>query len=334
MTFNPTLPLFVLFALAAATLGAIIYSIFNKKLRKAKTFRRLGIVALIVIAMFRPCLSNGTAERDLSNLNIFFIIDNTGSMAAKDMGNMDTYRYKAVAEDMEKIVGLFGGAKFAIITLDYNVYQAMPLIDDTDTALAYINALSPKESTLSSDSNLSSLLTLANERVSKYKERYAERDNILFFMSDGENDGGAAISVPSELKQNIVGGAVIGYGTTSGVHVGEVTTNYDTKKLEISETAFIKDRTGTEHISKLDETELAKVANALGLPYYRSLSSADKFNSVNNFASSSAIYHRSDDQANVGSDFYWIFVIFAIALLFWDFYAILNTILLERKAAK
>jgi len=335
MTLNPILPLFVLYILLAGVIAVLVFCLFKKPLRKTKNLRRLIILGLIFVAMLRPGISNGSAERDLSNLNIFFVVDNTGSMAAKDMNNMSEYRYKVMANDMKKIVELFPGSKYAIIALDYNVYQAMPLIEDANTALAYISSLSPRESIASKDSDLSELLALASTRIEQYNNRYTDRDSLLFFLSDGENVNNFAITTPNKLKQNVIGGAIIGYGTTNGAHVGEVYLDDKTLTAVISDSKFIKDYNSTEdHISKLNEASLKSVADEIGIPYYRRSNSGDKFSSINNFASESAIYHRSNDKANVGSDLYWLFIIIAVALLLWDFYAILETLLLERKVAK
>lgn len=342
MIVNPILPIYILYIALAAIAGAIVYCICKKPLRKAKNFRRLAILALIVFAMLRPGLANGSADRSLSNLNIFFVIDDTGSMAAKDMNNNSSYRYEVMAEDMEKIIGLFPGAKYAIISLDYNAYQAMPLVDDADTALSYVHSLMPKESISSADSDLSSLLSLADQRIAKYAERaeqhkdtYGHRDSLLFFMSDGENANDASIKVPETLAQNIIGGAVIGYGSIAGTHIGEISTNYKTRKVEISDTSFIKDpKTGIEHISRLNETNLSNVSDTLGIQYYRRANSGDKFDKTSNFVSETAIYHRSDSKTNASNDFYWLFVLIAVILLLWDFYGIIESILLERKVAK
>lgn len=335
MKLHPILPLFILYILIAGVAAALVFCLAKRPFRKAKNLRRLSILALVLIAMLRPGISGGSAERDLSNLNIFFVVDNTGSMAAKDMNNMSEYRYKVMADDMKKIIELFPGSKYAIIALDYNIYQAMPLITDTNTALAYIGSLSPRESTASTDSNLSQLLAQADARIEQYNKRYTDRNSLLFFLSDGENINNTSISTPKGLKQNIVGGAVIGYGTTTGTHVGVISVDYKTQSLTISDSNFIKDRaTGTEYISKLNEANLKSVADEIGVEYYRRSSSSDKFNNINNFAAESAIYHRSDDMADVDNDFYWLFIIIAVTLLLWDFYAILETLLLERKVAK
>ena len=339
MIINPILPLFILYIFLAVAFGGLLYCLFRKKTRKAKNIRRIITVVLVLTAMLRPGLNNGVAERELSNLNIFFVVDNTGSMAAKDMDNMNSYRYKVAADDMNKLVNLFYGSKYAIIALDYDAYQAMPLIDSADTAHAYFNALTPKESNTSASSDLSGLLKTAGEKVKQYHDRYPDRDNILFFLSDGENDNNVATSIPSGLKELLVGGAVIGYGTTTGTHIGKVVYNMDYKtntySFDISDTKFILDpTTRKEHISKLDENNLMNIANGLGLQYYRRTSSGDKFNSIDNFANKNATYHNDGEKSGADNEFYWLFMLIAAALLFWDFAAILNSLSLERKAAK
>jgi len=334
MTLNPILPLFTLYILLACTAAALVFCLVKKPMRKMRNLRRLAILALILIAMLRPSISGGSAERDLSNLNIFFIVDNTGSMAAKDMNGLSDYRYEVVADDMKKIIELFPGSKYAIIALDYNVYQAMPLIEDANTALAYIGSLSPRESTASTDSDLSQLLSQASERIEKYNKHFKDRDSLLFFFSDGENINNAAISTPKELKQNVVGGAVIGYGTANGTHVGTISVDSITQSLVISDSNFIKDPKVGEHISKLDEANLKRVADEIGIEYYRRSSSGDKFDNINNFTTESAIYHRSNNTTDIDNDLYWIFIFIAIALLLWDFHAVLEALLLERKVAK
>lgn len=336
MTFNPTLPFYILCALLAIAIVAFSMCLIKKKYRKIRNIRRIAIVILLLIAMLRPGIGGGVAERDLSNLNLFFVVDNTGSMAAKDMKDASKYRYEVAAEDIQRIVELFPGAKYSIIALDYNIYQAMPLIDDASTAFFYARSLSPKTSALSADSDLSSLLASASERIQAYNDRYPDRKSLLFFLSDGENSNGT-ITVPSELSENIVGGAVIGYGTTNGVHVGEISYSKYDDKLVISSTSFLKERTKTgwkEHISQLNSTGLAAVADSLSISYYPRSKSDDKFNDVKNFASEAAIYHRSDKTADASQELYWLFIIVAIALLLWDFGFILDSLLLERKVAK
>ena len=330
MMVKPFFPAFVIYILALALLAFTVFCIIKPKYRKARFFRRIGIVALLLLALLRPTLSGGSAERELSNLNVFFLVDNTGSMATRDMDNNTKFRYEKIAGDIMKIAELFPGAKYSIITLDYQTYQALPLTVNLDTVSSFANTLRPKYSYNSSDSNLSTIFDYAYNRMKQYSERYTDRKNVLIFMSDGEENTTGGTTVPDDLRNLVSGGAIIGYGTTNGARVNVI--NYNG---EVDDNSFVKDpNTKKEHISRLDEKNLEKIANSLSIHYYRRASSEDKFNNINNFIDNSAIYSQGDDKKNVGTDIYWLFMLFALVLLFWDFSTILSNLLLERKAVK
>ena len=328
MILNPTIPFVIILIILTLILSFAIFCLFNKKLRKKRIFRRILMALLLIGMLARPGFAGGSTERDLSNFNLFFIVDNSGSMAVKDMDNYNKYRYEKASDDMKKIVNLFPGAKYSAIVLDYNVYQAMPLVSDTNTAYSFINAMRPKGSTYSSDSNLGNLLSYASDKIEKYTKRYPERKNLLFFFSDGEDADGKT-SIPNSLKNSLSGGAVFGYGTVNGGKVPEIDrentiTNYS-----------IKERIGnTDVISRLDESNLSSIAASAGLKYYRRSSSDDKYSDTKNFVSDNASYQRDDKKADVAFELYWIIALFIVALLIWEFTDILNTLLLERKATK
>jgi len=328
MIFATKIPIVILIIALALLAAFTIFCAFYKSFRKAKIFRRIGIAALLLLAFMRPAIGKAEIDRELSNLNVFFIVDVSGSMATRDMDSDTKFRYEKVAEDMKNIVKLFPGAKYSIITLDYNVYQAMPLIDNMDTAISYIDTMRPKNSYLSSDSTLTSLMEYSYKCVKRYTERFPERGNVVIFFSDGE-DSNNKTAVPSDFGKLLSGGAVIGYGTLTGSMVYRV--DYDN---EVEDTPLKDSATGSAHISKLNENNMKGVADSLGLPYYRRSSSNDKFSSNENFLSTKATYRRGDNNAKVDNEFYWIPMLFAIALLLFDFFKILESLLLERKAAK
>lgn len=330
MIFSPIIPVFIIYIGVILAIGFAIYCIISKNFRHVRVFRRIGIVLLLLLAFARPAIANGTAERDLSNLNLFFVVDNTGSMAAKDMEQGTKYRYEVVADDIKRITKLFPGAKYGAITLDYNNNQSIPLVSDANVINAFADSLRPKNSYYSSDSDLISLIKYAEKRITNYNKRFPGRNSIVFFMSDGEDNTNASIQSLKSMSGELAGGAVIGYGTTSGSSINAV--NYDGT---IDEMATVKDqKTGQEHISKLDEDNLSQIANTIGVQYYRRLSSEDKMDDIDSFVNETVAYSRSSETTNASEDLYWIVIIVAIALLLWDFYSILDTLLLERKAAK
>ena len=328
MIFATNIPLLVLIALFALLASCTIVCVIKPNYRKAKTFRRIGIAGLLLIALTRPAIGTIESDLELSNLNIFFVVDNTGSMAVRDMESGSKYRYEVVAEDMKKILKLFPGSKYSIFMMDYNVYQSMPLINDTDAAISYIDSLKPKSSDLSMNSDLTKLLATSAEHIEKSAKRFEDRDNLLFFFSDGE-DIERTTTVPDSLSSNLRGGAVIGYGTSQGGIVHEIDS-----KGEISKRGIRDSATDTEHISKIDEGNLKNIAEKLGIRYLQRNTSGGEFSDINNFYNLGSSRKATDARTKVENEVYWIPMIFALFILLFDFYRILENLLLERKAAK
>ncbi len=328
MIFATKLPLVLLIAMEVFLLAFTVFCCTKKQLRKARFFRRIGIIALLILAIMRPAVGTVEVERELGNLNIYFVVDNTGSMVVRDMDNGSKYRFEKVAEDMKKIVELFPGSKYSIITMDYSIYQAMPLVSSANTVNSYVGALKPKNNELTTDSDLSDLLSYSADRIEKYTKRFPDRSNLLFLFTDGE-DSSKTTAVPDKLASLVNGGAIIGYGTTTGGEIHRVSYNNEITNEVIKDKA-----TNSAHISKLDETNLKAIADKLALSYYRRSSSSDKFSNTSNFFNASNSFKRDGNTTKVSNEFYWIPMLGAIALLLWDFSKILDNLLLERKAAK
>lgn len=328
MTFLPIIPAFLIYIGFAAIVGFTIFCIINKKLRRTKIFRRIGIVALLLLAFARPVIANGSAQKVVDNLNLFIVVDNTGSMAAHDADGGESYRFEAVANDIKKIASTFSSSKISVITLDYNATLSVPLVNDVNTIYSYANSLRPKNTYKSSDSDLGAILDYATGRISQYNHRYPKRKSIVIFMSDGEDIKSETVFKSDELSKNISGGAIIGYGTKSGSTIGIV--NNDG---EIDENEVVR-YDGKDIITKLNENNLQKIADKLKINYYEHDSSAEKFSDVNSFISTTTASDLGKEDTNSYEDLYWIAMLGAIGLLFWECYSILNALLLERKAVK
>ena len=328
MIFAPIVPIFIIYFIAAILFGLVIFCIIKKQYRRTKNFRRIGIAALLLLAIARPAIPNGNAERVLSNLNVFFVVDNTGSMAAKDSDSGSNYRYQTVARDIKAITNTFAAAKYSIIVLDYNIYQAVPLVSNPSAIYSYADSFKPRSTYRSGDSNLGGLINYATERIQKYNKRYPKRKSIAIFMSDGEDIKERTAFDSKELRNEIAGGAVIGYGTKEGSTIGYIDSDGN-----VDESMPIREN-GENHISKLDEENLEYIAGELKVNYMQRSSSEKKIGVIDSYIDSSQAYERSDEKADSFEDLYWIAILGAIGLLMWDFYAIIATLLLERKAAK
>ena len=323
MKFFPMIPNLAIIAILLLVIAVAVFCGFNKNYRRVSNFRRLGIAVLVLFILLRPTVIDVETERYINQLNVYFVVDNTGSMVTKDMFGGKKYRYEQMREDIIKYVNLFTGAKFTAIVSDYDVYQAAPLTGNTSSIIGFANSFKPKDNILSSWTNLGDLLDKTNERIENYNEKNPDRASILIMMSDGEESGeyrnNITTEIPKKLANNIVGGAIIGYG--------DVNNEKKVTKIRLNEPTDEE----IDHVSKLNETNLQNIANKLGLNYYNRNESDYLFDNNTRYLSQFSAYKQEGD-INSRFELYWLLALLIVALLIWDFSDILNELFSERKA--
>lgn len=310
-------PILLIIALVFIAL-LLVFVLTQKKLRHTKSFRRIAVLFLIVAILAKPSIGGGQVERDLAKLNIYFIVDASGSMATQDIDDNAKRRFEQVSDDIREIIDLYPGSKYGAFVLDYDSYQALPLTTSASTAVSFAKSMRPKNSFRTAGSPLKELLNLANTRIGAYSLNNPGRANLVFFFSDGEDTDNGKTAVPDGFSQIANGGAVIGYGELNPtVEVPEV---QDDK---------ISDAIYTRHISPLDEDNLRSIAQGLGVGYYRRTQAQDLFKDRERFITKEIEY---DDTENVDgrTELYWLFGLALLAIMLWDFADILSELLAER----
>ena len=343
MRFYPLVPLFVLLPIAAIALVLLVFCLSRPKMRKRKNIRRAIMLILMSLVLARPAFLSGQAKSELNNLNIYFVVDATNSMSARDVeGNG---RYVKVAKDIYEITKAFPGSRYSVIIEDNKVYTAVPSSTSTEflssiwsedkTFQSSSSMVAPKAINYSHGSDLEILLAKADEQIRDYVKRYPTRSNVFFFMSDGENITGNTVNSHATLKNNIATGAVFGYGTAEGEKV--INNGWGTSEIDEDNPKNCLMRVfDTTHktrdycvISSLDETSLNKIASNLDLKYYHRESGKVPEEVIKNI-NSLITYSSSDESSSAKTDIYWIFSIILIGLLLWDFREVLDNVMRER----
>jgi Ca-activated chloride channel family protein len=86
--------------------------------------------------------------------------------------------------------------------------------------------------------------------------------DVVFFLSDGERTGQPEPRSFEPIGDVVAGGAVLGYGTTEGARM-RVYIGHD----EDPEEYIVDDGTGAEAVSRIDEANLVRIADELGVGY-------------------------------------------------------------------
>ena len=316
----------------------------NKKelllaIKQPSLWRRIAIAVLLVLVLIRPTISNESSSREMTNLNLWFVVDATGSMVAKDVDGGSKRRFEFAREDISAIVKKIPGAKYGLIVQDFSSYTASPLSFSADAIIAAESYTSPKYSFYTMASDLSDLLKYTSTRITKYKKRYPDRNNVIVFMSDGEHVSGEKLAIPSTLKDVLDGIVIFGYGSTEGSLIEEVGSVQD--YTSISEDRYItyygKDSSievdlHNQVISKIDENNLRLIADSLGGDYYHRERGTVPDSAISTLiASAKPVKNTSDSLVKTGAEIYWVFALAILVLLLFEGYAILMRIFEERE---
>ena len=294
--------------------------------------RRILLLVLLIVILIRPTIATEGTKRSVSNLNVWFVVDATGSMVGKDVDNGNTRRFEKVKDDITAFVTGLPGAKYSLIVQDFTSYLASPMTLNADATISAESYVMPKTSVYATPTNLTELLSFSNEKIQDYKKRYPDRVNVMVFMSDGEDVSGKQLEIPQQINTNIEAAIVLGYGSTTGTRIETIgaaaddgSDNFFSIISKDEYVTYFGDNRETtvdsnyNVISKINENNLHTISNALGGTYYHRETAklpdeaVRKLESVASFQESDA-----NAEASVGTELYWVFAIIAVALLAWE----------------
>lgn len=264
-----------------AVLGAIFVFLSAKRATRRHVMdvlRRFLIVVTVIIMGAGPSIP-GEAQEVTSTLEVYFVIDRTGSMAAEDWDGNNP-RIDGVRNDVAIMMNALTGARFSIMSWDSKVHTDLPLTSDASAVVSYMDSFDRELSSSSQGSSVNRPAKDLAKLLKKNKERHPQNVRALFVFSDGETSNQDHwTSAPSgeagdwdAVKEYIDGGLVLGYGTEEGGPM-KVLRLGDSGSQNGSEPEYIHDSSKPGNpiaISKIDEAALADVASRVGVDYVHS----------------------------------------------------------------
>ena len=290
MRFDPLLPgswpLVIAVALVMAALlwwsARWAFSALADPGARASWWRRACLALVMVLILAGPAAAV-TESTQVSNVEIYLVVDRTGSMAAEDWAGGPAAgggtRLDGVKSDLTAIRDAWPQARFCILALDGAAARELPLTSDLDAVTSWIGSLQQEITQRSQGSSLDGMLPLLVQTLTRAKEKNPEDARLVYILSDGEatDDGrgagaagtaGATWAVAGELTD---GGAVLGYGTASG----GMMRSFDGSSTPGSGKYILDPDTGKPAVSVPDTRALASVAEALGVPYFQRTGGSD-----------------------------------------------------------
>jgi Ca-activated chloride channel family protein len=309
MTFSPLLPVGVLAVfLGGLALFAIVQ--FARAPRRPGSWHwlmRLGMVILLFGLALQPGLPTNLRPPTASgDVDVYFVVDTTSSMAAEDYGPKTEPRLVGVRADIAEIASRLVGARFSLITFDAETVQRLPLTTDTSALVSGANALNQEVTIYSSGSSISAPAGYLAERMAEDAAQYPHRTRVLFYLGDGEQTAAEAPSSFEPVGAFVDKGAVLGYGTESGGRMRQFN-GYDDADANRPYITWFSDSGMQDAISHIDEAALESIATQLGVGYLHRDPSAP----LDEALAGISVGNISTDADPVVEtpEFYWVFAI-------------------------
>ncbi len=266
MIFDPLFPLLpyavIVGVLAIAFIVYAVWQARRSELGYGSWLRRGAIFALIAFMGFGPAVLEETSESVRINLDVYLVVDRTGSMAAEDYQD-EQPRLEGVRSDIATLTEELSGARFSVVSFDSTASRQLPLTTDVGALRDWARTMNQEITIYSSGSNLNRVISDLTILLERGRENNPLNKQFVFIMSDGENTSDEPRAEFTHLASLVDGGAVLGYGTTEGARMKR----YDPL---LNDDSYILDHSGsspTVAISTIDETELQAVASELGIEY-------------------------------------------------------------------
>lgn len=205
-------------------------------------------MACLLVALARPMYFDASDVPELEGIPYLVAIDASRSMLATDV---KPTRYAAVTNALDTWLGESHADRGGIITFAGAAYLNAPLTFDSTALQTILRYIAPEDITEGGSS-----ISTAIDRAAKYFVSNNIARRILIVISDGEELEGNAIEATRKARrQSGLMVFTIGVGTFAG---GKVPAKRNSREQPRSQ----KNTFGQEVVSRLDEGNLKRIANA------------------------------------------------------------------------
>lgn len=270
--------------------------------------RRIGIAVAFVLVLLRPGVGQADVATQLADVDVLVVLDRTRSMAALDHDGRQP-RITGAQADLDALAEELPGARFALLTFGAEARLTLPFTTDVAAFGAAVETLDlerPREGDGSSASRPVSEVVTVLERAA---EQRPERRRIVVFVGDGEDtapdDGDQSFEDVAEL---VVGGAVLGYGTTEGASM-PAGDDLDDDEGYVEDPA-----TGGTAVSHADPDNLEEVADQLDVRFLERTGPGGIDEVVDSFGASYVDGERGSGRP-AAHDLTWVFGLVLLGLV-------------------
>lgn len=273
--------------------------------------RRIGIALTFVLVLLRPGVGEADAPTQLADLDVLVVVDRTRSMAALDFDDREP-RIDGVKADLAALADELPGARFGMLIFGAEARLVLPFSTDVTAFEAAVDTVYLEGPQDGEGSRADRPVPELTEVLKRAEEQRPERRRVVVYVGDGEDtavDGGSG-NDPSfeDVRELIVGGIVLGYGTEKGAGMPS------SDDLDIEQGYVLDPETNQTAISKADLENLAKIADELGVPFAHRTSPAGIGEIAESFEAS-YVDGGGGDARPAEHDLTWLFGLVLLALV-------------------
>lgn len=257
-------------------------------------------IALIIIALMDPLMGEREIEVKREGIDLVFVLDLSSSMNTQDISPSRIEKSTKFISDM---LQQLGGDRAGLVVFAANAYTIAPLTNDYAAINSYLGNVNTELI-----SNQGTDFKLAIGEAAKILKNSTNQSKLIVLISDGEdneNSTSEAIEIANDQNIHVVS---VGVGTEKG---GPIPMFYDGYPDD-----YKRDQSGNTVISKLESTNLKKIAEKTNGTYFQ-------LNSIHEGISNLAFYKTRLNKNEIATSktkdmnhvFQW-FLGFAILLIF------------------
>ncbi|OLT54570.1 hypothetical protein BJF88_08670 [Cellulosimicrobium sp. CUA-896] len=237
---------------------------------RAAWVRRTGVVVLLALVGLGPSVASTSRDTSVANVDMIFVVDRTGSMAAEDYGpGRDQERLDGVRHDVVSLAESVPGARYSIISFDSQASRQLPLTTDARAIASWAQTFDREITRYSQGSLTDRPLEELASALRGSAEQHPASTRLVFFLSDGEQTADGEPRSFADLAPLVDGGAVLGYGTAEGGPLKEYDPDVAPEDAEylVDPSLPAEDGAAARAVSVLDAETLRTLADQLGVPY-------------------------------------------------------------------
>jgi Ca-activated chloride channel homolog len=262
-------------------------------------------LALLTLAAANPQVGTRLEEVKQTGIDVFILLDVSGSMSAEDI---KPNRLEKAKYQIADLINKLRGDRIGLIIFSGDAYVQIPLTTDYSAANLFLSAVDIK-SVPQPGTAIAAAINLATKSFD-YK---AGTQKVIAVITDGEDHEGdieksVADAVDKDLKIY-----TIGLGSPEGVPIPV----YNSQNQTIG---FKKDKDGTTVLTKLNEPILKEIASKGNGKYYRGNNYEDYLDQIFKELSSLEKTEFGTKKVTDYEDRFYYFLAPAILLLILEFF--------------